>query len=616
MGKKVKEFEYKAEMRQLLHLIVHSLYKNPEIFLRELVSNASDALNKIRFRKLTDLEIIDPDIDLNIKINVNKETLEFSIEDTGIGMTRDDLINRIGTVASSGTLDFLKEIDKNKKEFNEELIGKFGVGFYSTFIVTNKIEINTLFADKDSKPYKWISKGEDKFIIEKGDINHRGTKISFKFSDEHKEFANPDRIKSILKKYSNFVDFPIYVNGEEVNKVSAIWQKKKDDVKQEEYNEFYKFISNDWQEPLGYLHLSIEGKINFKALLFIPQTAPPQIFTDITSKSLQLYVNRIFIQDDCKELLPDYLKFVKGIVDTEDLPLNVSREVTQSSPLITKIKNVLTSKLLAFIENWAENDKEKFDKFYKEFGSLFKTGLNSDFTNKDKIIELVRYETSATEKGKLKSLKEYVATMANDQKEIYYIMGDHRDIIERNPNLEYFKNKGIEVIYLTDPVDVFTLPYIPEYDGKKLISIEKSNIDIDKDEKLKSDSLPEEKSNNLIKYFKDILGDKVEDVIESKRLVKSPVTLVVGSKGLDPQMEKMMQYMEKDFKHSKRILEINTSHKLIKNLSNLLEKNENKDLLNQSILQLFEGALLLEGHLTSPSDFINRMSEFIEKATV
>ncbi len=615
MGKKVKEFEYKAEMRQLLHLIVHSLYKNPEIFLRELVSNSSDALNKIRFRKLTDSEIIDPEIDLNIKIYVNKETLEFSIEDSGVGMTKDDLINRIGTVASSGTLDFIKNSDNKTNINNEELIGKFGVGFYSAFIVTKEIIIDTLHADKNSKAYKWISKGEDKFIIEDSKIEHRGTKISFKFSDEHKEFADPDRIKSILKKYSNFVDFPIFVNDEEVNKVSAIWQTKKDDVDIEKYNEFYKYISNDWQEPLGHLHISIEGKINFKALLFIPQTAPPQIFTDISNKSLQLYSNRVFIQDDCKDLLPDYLKFVKGIVDSEDLPLNVSREVTQSSPLITKIKNVITSKLLAFIENWAENDKEKFDKFYKEFGSLFKTGLNSDFANKDKIIDLVRFETSATEKGKWKSLKEYIATMPDDQKEIYYIMGDHRDLIERNPNLEYFKNKGIEVLYLTDPVDVFTIPYMPEYDGKKLNSIEKANIDISNNDELKSDSLPTDKTEKLISYIKDILGDKVEDVIQSKRLVDSPVTLVVGSSGLDPQMEKMMQYMEKDFTHSKRILEINIAHKLIKNLSNLLENNKENELLNQSILQLFEGALLLEGHLQSPSDFISRMSEFIEKAT-
>lgn len=615
MGKKIKEFEYKAEMQQLLNLIVHSLYKNPEIFLRELVSNASDALNKVRFRKLTDTNINDSDDELNIKINVNKETLEFSIEDTGIGMTKDDLINRIGTVASSGTLDFVKELDKNKSNFNDELIGKFGVGFYSVFIVTKEIILDTLNADKDSKPYKWISKGEDKFIIEKGEIDHRGTKISFKFSDEHKEFADPERIKLILKKYSNFVDFPIFVNDEEVNKVSAIWQKKKDDVKDEEYNEFYKFISNDWQDSLGHLHISIEGKINFKALLFIPQTAPPQLFTDITTKSLHLYSNRVFIQDDCKELLPDYLKFIKGIIDSEDLPLNVSREVTQSSPLITKIKNVITSKVLAYLENWAENDKEKFDKFYKEFGSLFKTGLNSDFANKDKIVELVRFETSVTENGKMKSLKEYVSTMTEDQKEVYYIMGDNRDALERNPNLEYFKQKGIEVLFLTDPVDVFTIPYIQEYDGKKLTSIEKSDLDLNKSEEQKSKSLPNEKTNNLINHFKEILGDKIEDVIESKRLVDSPVTLVVGSKGLDPQMEKMMQYMEQDFTHSKRILEINTSHNLIKNLSNLLENSDNKVLIEQSILQLYEGALLLDGHLQSPSNFINRMTEIIEKAT-
>jgi molecular chaperone HtpG len=616
MADNVNEFEFKAEMKQLLNLIIHSLYTNPEIFLRELVSNSSDALNKIRFRRLTDTDIIDPESELNIKINVDKEKGEFSIEDSGIGMTKNDLIERIGTVASSGTLEFLKKVKDENKSLDGNLIGQFGVGFYSAFMVTDEITLETVYADKGSTGYKWVSRAEEKFTVDESDKTSRGTKISFIFKEEHKSFANPDTIKLILEKYSNFIDFPIFVNGEEINKVKPLWQRKKEDITDEEANDFYKFITNDYQESLGYLHFSIEGNINFKGLVFIPQTAPPTIFSDIMDKSLQLYSSRVFIQDDCKELLPDYLRFLRGVIDTEDLPLNISREVTQSGPLITKIKNVVISKVLGLLEEWADKDKEKFEKFYLAWGSLFKTGINSDFTNKDRIVELVRYETSALEKGKMKSLGDYVKIMPEEQKEIYYLMGDNREIIERNPNLEYFKKKGIEVIFLFDPVDVFTFPSIVNYKNNPLKSIEKADIDLNKNDMDKEKTLSEEQSKTLIQFFKDILSDKVEDVIESKRLVGSPVTLVSGSQGLDPQMEKMMQYLDKEFVSTKKIFEINTSHQLIINLANKLEVNKDDEILPLTILQLYEGALLLDGRLKSSSDYIQRMTQILLKATM
>ncbi|MFH1049681.1 MAG: molecular chaperone HtpG [bacterium] len=629
-------------MKQLLNLIVHSLYTNPEIFLRELISNSSDALNKIRFRRLTDNNINNPEAELTIKIEVDKDKNTFSIEDSGLGMTKDDLINKIGTVASSGTLEFLQKMqtaealrqaqDEGKREkgegkrekgegerekgegkLNGELIGQFGVGFYSAFMVTDEITLETLFADTDSKAYKWISKGEEKFTIEDCDKETRGTKIYFTFKEEYKHFADAETIKSILHKYSNFVDFPIYVNGEEVNKVKPIWQRKKNEIKEEELNEFYKYISNDYQDALGHLHFSIEGNVNFKAMVFIPQTAAPTIFSDMMNKSLQLYSKRIFIQDDCLELLPDYLRFLKGVVDTEDLPLNVSREVTQSNPIVTKIRNVITSKVLGLLEDWANNDKEKYEKFHKTWSSLFKTGINTDFTNKDKIIELARYETSALEKGKLKSLKEYVATMQSDQKEIYYLMGDSRELIEKNPNLEYFNKKGIEVIFLYDPVDVFSFPYIHTYDGKNIKSIDKADIDISKDEESKKDALSVEQTKSLIEFIKNKLGDKVEDVFESKRLVESPVSLVSGAAALDPQMEKMMQYFDKDFTKSKKILEVNISHPLIKNLNNLYEQNKDDEILSKSVELLYNSSVLIEGKLDNPADYVKQVFEMLEK---
>ncbi len=612
----IEEFEYKAEMKQLLHLIIHSLYTHPEVFLRELISNASDALNKIRFRMLTDSNVVDKDADLKITIEVDSKEHTFSIEDTGIGMTKEELINEIGTVAHSGTLEFLKQMRENGKQtLDANLIGQFGVGFYSVFMVTDEVTIETRPADLDSKGYRWKSDGAGKFTIKEIDRKARGTKISFKLKDEHKDFAEEYRVKAIIKKYSNFVDFPIFVGKERINVVSALWHKPKDQIKEEELVEFYKFISNDFSPPLGHLHLSIEGSVNFKALIFVPETAPPFFMREHLEQSLHLYSNKIFIQSDCKELLPEYLRFLKGVVDTEDLPLNVSREVTQSSPVMTKIRNVITNKSLGFLEEWAKNEKNKYEKFYKNFGPIFKTGVNSDFANKEKIINLLRFESTKVAKGEWTSLQEYVARMKPEQKEIYYLSGENRDAIERNPNLEYFKKNDLEVLLLTDPFDVFIVPSLHEYDKKPLKSIDQADLEIKQDAAAQKDALGEELSKRLIEIFKKTLGDKVEDVIASKRLVDSAATLVVGKEGMDKQMEKMMKLMNKDYAGSKKILEINLSHPLIKNLGKRILADESDPVLRNSILQLYEGALLIEGNLASPTEFVSRMTELMVAAT-
>ena len=612
---KLEEFEYRAEMKQLLHLIVHSLYTHPEIFLRELISNSSDALNKVRFRGLTDKNILNPNASLQIKIELDDKKNTFSIEDTGIGMTRDELISEIGTVAHSGTLEFLQRVQKEKKTLDGNLIGQFGVGFYSVFMVTDEVTIETRNADPDSKGYRWKSGGEGKFSIEEIDRKERGTKISFTLKKDSEEFADEYRVKEIIKKYSNFVDFSIYVGKEQVNRVTALWQKPKNDIKDEEMNEFYKFISNDFNQPLGHLHLAIEGTVNFKALLFIPENAPPTFFRDDLEKTVQLYSNKIFIQDDAKELLPEYLRFIKGVVDTEDVPLNVSREWVQNSPVVAKIKNVLVSKILGFLEEWSKNEPEKFKKFYQNFGPLFKTGINVDFTNRDKIIDLLRFESTVTENGEMTSLKNYVSRMRDNQKEIYYLSSDNKETIKRNPNLEYFRKNDIEVLLLTDPVDIFIVPSITEYDKKPLKSIDKADIDLKVDEETKKEALNENLSKSLMGIFKEVLGDKVEDVIESKRLVDSPATLVSGKEGMDSSMEKMMKMMDKDFTGSKKILEINTNHPLIKNLSKLNLADDKDPLLRSCILQIYDGALLINDTLEKPTDFVKRMTEIMEKAT-
>ncbi|MDE0185666.1 MAG: molecular chaperone HtpG [Candidatus Poribacteria bacterium] len=610
-----QEFEYKAEMKQLLHLIVHSLYTHPEVFLRELISNASDALNKVRFQQLTDRNILNPDVPLRINIALDAEEQTFSITDSGVGMTKSDLIDRIGTVASSGTLEFFQRLKTENKPFDGNLIGEFGIGFYSVFMVTDKVTIQTRHADPDSIGYQWESTGEGKFTIEEIPLEERGTKIFFKLKDDAKDFSDDDRVKGVIKKYSNFADFPIYVGGEEVNTISALWHKNKNEITEEERTEFYKFISNDYNPPLGHLHLSIEGRVNFKALIFFPDTPPLNYFRVEDLRSLHLYSSRIFIQDDCKELLPEYLHFVSGVVDTEDLPLNVSREVTQSSPVMAKIKDVITGRILSLLEDWAENESEKYEKFFKNFGLLFKTGAGSDFANRDRLINLLRFESSKAEKGKFTSLKEYVDGMPEDQTEIYYLSGDNRDAVERNPSLEYFRKKDIEVLFFVDAADVFNIPHLHEYDGKPLKSIEKADIDFKPDEDSPNDTLSEDDIKSLISFFNEQLGDKVEDVVASKRLVDSAATLVVGASGMDRQMERMMKMMGGQIGESKKILEINPTHPLIKNLAQLHRSKSDEAILKSCALQLYEGALLIDGNMETPTDFVARMTDIMEQAT-
>jgi len=613
---KVQKFEYKAEMKQLLNLIIHSLYTHPEIFLRELVSNSSDALNKIRYRALTDKNIVDPDAELKISIIFDKETNTLSIEDTGIGMTEDDLINNLGTVARSGTLEFLKDMKEGKDSVSEHIIGKFGVGFYSVFMVTDEVSVETRNADNDSKGYLWKSDGAGSYTIEETARQERGTKIHFKFKDSVKEFANDERLKGIVTKYSNFADFPIFLGADKINTVEALWRKSESEVKEKELNEFYKFVTNDYEDPLAHVHLSIESaKVNFKALVFIPNSAPYDFMRNQNVKALHLYSNRVLIQRDCNDLLPEYLSFVKGVVDTSDLPLNISREVTQSSAVMSEMKSVLTQKILAMLKRLANKENEKYLHFFKTFGPLFKTGLNQDFSNRDKIIELLRFESSSLKAGEFTSLKEYVARMKGEQKEIYYVSGENRDIIDKNPNLEYFKKKEIEVLYLVDPIDVLVVPSINEYEKKSIKSIEKADIDLMPEDKI--DKPEDNLSKDLLSLFKTVLKDKVADVVASKRLVESAVTLVSGKDGMDPQMEKLMKVMNKGMAMPTNVktLEVNTSHPLVANLSKMYIIDNKNPLLEKSILQLFESALLLEGNLPSNADFIKRMVELMSEAT-
>ncbi|MBF0387388.1 MAG: molecular chaperone HtpG [Candidatus Omnitrophica bacterium] len=610
----VQTFEYKAEMKQLLQLIIHSLYTHPEVFLRELISNASDALNKLRYRQLTDENILDKGQELEIRISVDDKAGTFTISDNGIGMTREDLTENIGTVARSGTLEFLKKMAEEKKAAGE-LIGRFGVGFYSVFMVADEVTIETRHAASDSRGYRWVSTGESSFTIEEIVKEHRGTSIFFKFKAGALEFAGEHKIREIIRKYSNFADFPIFVGKDKANTVEALWRKGEADVKDEERNEFYKFIANDYEEPLASLHLAVEGSgAEFKALLFIPRRAAFDLMRTRQHKTVQLYANKIMIMDDCKDLLPEYLQFIRGVVDTSDLPLNVSREVVQSCPAMASIRATLTAKIIQWLQKMANKETEKYLAFHKTFGPLFKTGLNSDFANREKLIELMRFESSTRKAGELTSFKDYVGRMKEGQKAVYYLAGDGRAQIEHNPNLEYFRKHGQEVLFLTEPVDIFVIPSITEYDKKPVKAIDQGDIELDTagdPEKKGEDDL----SKSLVGLFKDTLKEQVADVRVSRRLVDSAVTLVSSSEGLDRQTERMMKMMGQDVVSAKRIMEVNIDHPVLKNLSRRFLANPSDALLKKCVVQLYESAQLLDGELTSRSEYVNRMIDIMKEAT-
>jgi molecular chaperone HtpG len=609
---KIEEFQFQAEMSQLLNLITHSLYTHREIFLRELISNSSDALNKLHFSSLTNADVLGDDAELKIEIDLNEEEKTFSISDNGIGMTRDEFIANLGTIASSGTGKFIKQMTGDSKT-DLDLIGQFGVGFYAVFMVADEVTVDSRSYESE-EGFRWISKGTGSYTIEPIELKNRGTKISFKFKEDADEFAGKWRIESTIKKYSDFVSFPINLNSEKTNQSTALWAKSKDDVKEEEYKEFYKYISNSTNEPLSWLHLSVEAPVQFNSILFIPEEPDKFQMTNDLDTRLHLYVKRVFIQNDCKELIPQWLRFVKGVVDSEDLNLNISREVTQKNVVMEKINKYLVRKLLGEFKDWSEKEKERFEKFWRDFGYFFKEGIHTDFANREKLIELYRCESSF-EADKLTSLADYVQRMGTDQEEIYYVYGKNRVAIENSPNLEYFKKNKIEVLYLFDEIDDFIMPSIGTYKEKPIVGIDKADLKLN-DEKAadEKEDLKDTDKKKILGYFKDILGERVEDVIESKRLVDSACTLVSPKDAMNANMERMMKMMDQEFKGGKRVMEVNLNNPLIQHLSAIQQKFPQDPLLKECIEQLFEGASLLEGTLEDPSELVPRTTSLMEKA--
>jgi molecular chaperone HtpG len=624
---KVEEtkFEFKAEVKQLLDILVHSLYTHKEIFLRELISNASDAMDKLRFESTRGTEVEDNDLPLEINVTFDKEKKVVFVSDAGIGMTKDEIVNNIGTIAKSGTSDFLKVMAESKEDASN-IIGRFGIGFYSVFMVANEVVIKSKSFKKDEPAVKWISDGLGSYTISEIDEPiKRGTVIEIHLKDEMDEFLEKYRLDSVVKKHSSFISFPIKVENEIVNTVTALWREPKSNIKPEQYTEFYKFLSFDQEEPLATIHRSVDAPIQFTSLLFLPKRNMDMFGYNREEYGLDLYVRRVLIQHQNKDLLPEYLSFVKGVVDSEDLPLNISRETLQENAIFTKIANSVTSQILSHLSTMAEKEEDKFMDFWKEHGKTFKMGY-MDYTNQEKFTKLLRYNTSISKDNvELFSLDKYVERMKEGQKEIYYVVGSSREAVAIDPQIEIFKNKGIEVLYLYDPMDEFVMEAVKKYKDFDIKSVEQADVknlnkmdSVDEDVKEVVEELS--KSDNkhfssLMKKMQDILGDRIKEVKESDRLKGSPIVLVNPADGMSSTMQKIMNISGKTSSVPQKIMEVNKDHKLIRNMLKVYKANENDEYITNVVEQLYESSLLLEGFLQDPHKLVNRVNSLLEDSS-
>lgn len=618
------QYEFKAEVKQLLNILAHSLYTHREIFLRELISNASDALDKLRFESSKGSEYIDKELPLEIEISFNEKDNLLYIKDTGIGMTREELIANIGTIAKSGSAEFLKALGENK-ENAANIIGKFGVGFYSVFMVAKKVVVKTRSFRPDAEAMEWSSDGSGTFSITpvEGEVK-RGTTIEIHLNDDAKEFTQKYQIQSTIKKHSNFISFPIKVEGEIVNTVSAIWREPKSSVTKEQYKEFYQFLTFDSEEPFEVIHKSVDAPIQFNCLLFIPSRDMDIFRFNREDYGLDLYVRRVLIEHKNKKLLPEYLSFVRGVVDSEDLPLNISRETLQDNLIFTKISQSVTSQVLNTLAKIAQDEQERFKTFWKEHGKVFKLGY-TDFTNHDKYASILRFNSSAMgESGDLTSLEEYVSRMKPEQKEIYYKTGVSRSALSLDPHLEIFRNKEIEVLYLFDPIDEFALSGLrkfKEFEFKSVEQVDPKNLEKFADVKKKESSVPELTPEDQLHYasllakIKGILGDRVIDVKSSERLNESAACLVNEDNSISSGMQKFMNMFDKEHSVPKKILEINRDNRMIRNLVDIFKMNPDDKFIADSVEQMFESLLLLDGYLSDPYKLVGRINTMLEESS-
>jgi molecular chaperone HtpG len=622
MSANVETHQFQAEARQVLELMIHSLYTNKEIFLRELISNASDALDRLRFEALSRPELIGPDDRLEIVIESDPKNSTLTIHDNGIGMSREEVVANIGTIAKSGTRELLQTLKENKSsDILTSLIGQFGVGFYSAFMAADRVTLVTRRAGEDYAT-EWESTGDGSYSIKEARKFMRGTSITlhlkkFEEDDHVEDFNDKFVIQGIVKRYSDFVTYPIRYkeDGKEedkpLNSMKPIWTRPRSEVTDDEYKEFYKHISHDWNEPMTFWSFRAEGRSEYQALLYVPSEAPFDLFYQTGKFGLHLYVRRVLIMEHCEDLLPAYLRFVRGVVDSADLPLNVSRQRLQEDRHIAQIRKWLTRKILDAFEEMQRKNPEEYTKFWKNFGRVMKEGASFDFENKDKLLPLYLFESS-NDPEKLTTLKEYFGRMKADQKSIYYITGPSRRAVENSPHLEAFKAKGYEVLYLVDPVDELLMQWIPEFEGKRLKSVAKGLVDLEDDRDLSQKAT---EFTKLMDTLQAKLQERVRQVRLSSRLTSSPACLVVADQEMSPQLEKLMNQMKGETTRQKRIMEINPDHELVAKLKERINNDPQDSLIDDFAKILFGYALIAEGsELDEPQDFNQALLHVVGKA--
>lgn len=613
-----ENMEFQAEVNQMLHLMIHSLYSNKEIFLRELISNASDACDKLRFDAVKDDSLYEDDSDLRIEIECDEEANTVTIRDNGIGMTRDEVVSHIGTIANSGTKKYLESLTGDQAK-DSQMIGQFGVGFYSSFIVADKVTLTTRKAGTD-EAVQWESTGESGFSLETVEKSARGTEIVLHLKEEEKEFASDFRLNSIIKTYSDHISIPVKMlkkddegkltdEWEAVNQANALWTRPKAEISDDEYKEFYKHISHDWQDPSKWMHNRVEGNLEYTSLLYIPSKAPFDLWEPEQKNGIKLYVQRIFIMDDSENLMPRYLRFVRGLIDSNDLPLNVSREILQSNKVIDTIRKASTKKVLGELAKMAKNDKDAYQAFWNEFGRVIKEGPGEDFSNKDKIAKLLRFTTTDSDsEAQTVSLEDYISRMKEGQDKIYYITADSYVAAKNSPHLEIFKKKGVEVILLHDRVDEWLVNSLTEFDGKSLQSVAKGDLDLgdlDTKEDKKEQEKTEKDAESVVKQIKEVLGDKVEDVRVSHRLTNSASCIVLSEQDMALYMQQLMKQAGQEMPSSKPIFEINPTHPLLLKM----EAETDDERFAEWTSILFDQAVLAEGgQLEDPAGFVSRLN--------
>ena len=616
---------FQTEAKQMLQLMIHSMYSNKEIFLRELVSNASDAADKLRFEALSDDSLFENDPNLRVRVQADKEAGTVTISDNGIGMSRDEVIANLGTIARSGTAEFLKNLSGDNKK-DSQLIGQFGVGFYSAFIVAERVEVFTRRAGAPaSEGVHWESQGEAEFSIESCERAERGTTVVLHLRDDDKDFADDWRLRSIIKKYSDHISIPVEMpkaKGEDeadsaeefesINSATALWTRPRNEVSDEEYKEFYKHISHDFNEPLSWSHNKVEGKLEYTSLLYLPSQPPFDMWNRDAARGVKLYVQRTFIMDDAEQFLPLYLRFVKGVLDSNDLSLNVSREILQQDPAVDAMKTALTKRVLDMLGKLAKNDTEKYQTFWKAFGQVLKEGPAEDFSNREKIAKLLRFATTHDDNAEqTHSLEDYVARMKEGQSKIYYVVAENHRTAASSPHLEVFRKKGIEVLLLSDRVDDWLMNHLSEFDGKPLQDVGRGQLDLgeleDEDEKKAQENLAEE-HKDLIERVAKVLEGKVEEVRATGRLTSSPACLVVGEHDMGAQMRRILEAAGQALPESKPIFEINPEHPLVQKLDQEADEDRFADLVDI----LFDQAHLAEGaQLDNPADYVSKLNKLL-----